>query len=751
MAFLRPLRHAAILAAVPLAALLAPRSLATQPPEPTWHVDAAPFRLVVTRGAAGVVAEAPWSATSSSLTYHLADGTPHALTSLVSQSPVSGGTAYTVATDEPGRTAVVTVRTNPTGVGVDVQLRPATGVGDIGESFASAAGEHFLGSGERGDYVDLLGQAPSLAVNYGCAYLATPFYASTAGYGVYVPGDARGRFAFPATGTPAAACSARHDLAGCALSPAPGRTQLCMQSNELSYDVFAGSFAAVSSAYAAVTGRPALPPVSEFGLIKWRDVVNGPGEILDDIQQLQSRGIPIAWVELDNPWEPGCVGRLTFDPARIPDPAGLIRQVHTLGVRFMLWVSPMATCWDAYPSGQTINAVTGGAYPEVNFENATALATFQQRLRALLALGVDGFKADRGADFDPGAVLNRYPLEYARAVMQVAPAAAAIFQTGVPGSQSVVPGVWAGDQPGAWIGLQRAIRMAQTAGVSGFPIWGSDTGGYSSVGETPDVFVRWAQLSAVSPVFEVGGIGENATFWQWGDATAELLRQAAVLHYELFPYLYGLAQAASQTGVPILRPLGYQFPSDRGSWSADLELMVGPSLLAAPVTASGTTPSVYLPPGAWVDLFAGSTVTGPSTGTRQTPLSQFPLYLRRGAIIPFDFRDPQLWPQPWGVDDLGHPGRAGWLYAPAPGRASAAGVGVVDEGGTITVAFTGSTRERELLLVGVRVRRASVPHVAAAALRSARAGWAISPASPFPGVVVKVAPGARTVTVQTAG
>ena len=64
------------------------------------------------------------------------------------------------------------------------------------------------------------------------------------------------------------------------------------------------------------------------------------------------------------------------------------------------------------------------------------------------------------------------------------------------------------------------------------------------------------------------------------------LRDAAVLHYELFPYLYGLLQARQ----PVLRPLGYGYPQTRASWAANYELLVGPDLLAAPVTGPGTTP-----------------------------------------------------------------------------------------------------------------------------------------------------------------
>ena len=167
------------------------------------------------------------------------------------------------------------------------------------------------------------------------------------------------------------------------------------------------------------------------------------------------------------------------------------------------------------------------------------------------------------------------------------------------------------------------------------------------------------------------------------------------------------------------------------------------------MTGPGTTPSVYLPRGRWIDLFAGTQVAGPSSFTRQTPLSEFPLYLRRGAAIRFDFRTPELWTKAWGVNDLGRTDRAGWLYSPAEGTAKTSGLTASLHDGTVTLTFSDTSREREVLLVGVKVAHASVPRArTAAVLRSAPSGWAPALGSPFPGTAVKIPAGARVVTLR---
>jgi alpha-D-xyloside xylohydrolase len=112
--------------------------------------------------------------------------------------------------------------------------------------------------------------------------------------------------------------------------------------------------------------------------------------------------------------------------------------------------------------------------------------------------------------------------------------------------------------------------------------------------------------------------GRPNTLKTLGQTAMDGLHDAAVLHYELFPYLYRLLQARQ----PVLRPLGYGYPADPGSWAATYELLVGPDLLSSPVTGPGTTPTVYLPPGRWIDLYGGVAIQGEAFTRRR--LAQFP-------------------------------------------------------------------------------------------------------------------------------
>ncbi|HKB94586.1 MAG TPA: hypothetical protein VKC62_10180, partial [Gaiellaceae bacterium] len=247
------------------------------------------------------------------------------------------------------------------------------------------------------------------------------------------------------------------------------------------------------------------------------------------------------------------------------------------------------------------------------------------------------------------------------------------------------------------------------------------------------------------------------TFWNYGQGTVDLFKAAATLHYEFVPYLYQLIRDAHATGIPVLRPPALEYPSQAVFWKDDYELLVGRDLLAAPVVQPAPAAiAVDLPPGTWVDLASGLRMAGPKSFSSVFPLSELPLYLRAGAVIPFAARTPAIWPAAWPVDALHLPGRGGWLYAPGAGLAEAAtpefgSFHATLKGRTITIDLHGAPRETQVELVGVDVASTSLGAASPsdAALQAVGQGWEHTQ-TPFPGVVLKLAPksGATSVMVM---
>ena len=106
------------------------------------------------------------------------------------------------------------------------------------------------------------------------------------------------------------------------------------------------------------------------------------------------------------------------------------------------------------------------------------------------------------------------------------------------------------------------------------------------------------------------------------------------LRYRMLPYIYGVMEEASRTGLPAMRPLMLEFPAEEGLHGRSDEFMFGPSLLVAPVLwPDQTSREVALPAGQWYDYWADSAMLGGSRTIRvSAPLDRLPLFVRAGAM-----------------------------------------------------------------------------------------------------------------------
>src|SRR5207237_939989 len=131
---------------------------------------------------------------SARLRYQLqSTGDQFSLTKVLSSS----GSSYRVATNEPGRTATVTVTRRSAGFHVSLRLRPEANVQQVYDAFDTSAGDHFLGGGERGDGVDLRGRILPVKVSNVCSYAPVPYFASSAGWGMRLATQNVAALAFP--------------------------------------------------------------------------------------------------------------------------------------------------------------------------------------------------------------------------------------------------------------------------------------------------------------------------------------------------------------------------------------------------------------------------------------------------------------------------------------------------------------------------------------------------------------------------
>ena len=193
------------------------------------------------------------------------------------------------------------------------------------------------------------------------------------------------------------------------------------------------------------------------------------------------------------------------------------------------------------------------------------------------------------------------------------------------------PVTWVGDQDHAWKveeeGIEEALRDILKSASLGYAVVGSDIGGYSGSDIPADLYIRWAQFSAFSPYYLLGGHGERR-LWMRTDQELTQIRRFTWLHSELVPYLYSLVYACHKGDLPPIRPTGNGF-----------DYLLGEDFYVAPIHTPSNTRVVTLPAGRWrAFLKDDEVIEGPKTFTRDFARDDFPVYVRDGAILPMNVR-----------------------------------------------------------------------------------------------------------------
>jgi alpha-D-xyloside xylohydrolase len=455
--------------------------------------------------------------------------------------------------------------------------------------------------------------------------------------------------------------------------------------------------------YTDLTGRPPVPPKWSFGLwLSSGGTYRTQAEVERLVAGASERRLPFDVVHVD-PWWMGWRRYCDFrwDRRSYPDPEGFIRGLHKRGLKLCLWEHPYISVEsDLFeygkrrgyflkgPDGKVLVIDYGlslAPRPDGLVRRATgadswnarvaiidltrpgARAWFQDLHRPLLRLGVDVFKTDFGEDVPAEAVFhdgrtgaelhNLYPLLYNQAVAQVTAeeggAGLVWSRSGTAGSQRFPVG-WSGDPAADWDSLAATIRGGLSAGMSGLAFWSNDIGGYRGK-PSPELYVRWAQFGLLCSHSRMHGDGPREP-WRFGPQAEAIVAKFVRLRYRLFPYIYSLAHDAARTGLPVLRALPLEFPGDPNAHGKDLEFMVGPWLLVAPVVDQSGERDVYLPfwneagqarerrgrkkgggecGGAeWIDFWTGRRYPAGRTLRTRSPLSRIPLFVRAGAILP---------------------------------------------------------------------------------------------------------------------
>jgi alpha-glucosidase (family GH31 glycosyl hydrolase) len=420
-----------------------------------------------------------------------------------------------------------------------------------------------------------------------------------------------------------------------------------------------------------ISGPAVMPPKWALGYMQSHRTLEDETQMVDIVNTFREKQIPVdAVIYLGTGFCPRGWNTpqpsFDFNPEVFKrEPAEVISDLHDRNVKVIVHIVP----WDRDKLPTLHGAIPPA--PEETLDESHIYNYWQQHT-GLVSAGIDAFWPDEGDWFDLFERIKRHQLYYQgplSSTPNVRPWS--LHRNGHQGIAQWGGWVWSGDTQSAWKTLEAQIAVGINHSLSISPYWGSDIGGfYPNPDKTGEMYARWFQFGAFCPSFRSHGrTWYTALPWGFGlsdmgvrepnnrnDTAAEgaerrspspesmnnpyvepVTRQYAELRYQLMPYTYTLCWEARQTGMPLMRALWLHYPEDEGARGIGDSYLWGRDMLIAPVYEEGATArEVYLPPGKWHDWWTNEILDGGRHITREVDLATMPIYVRAGAIIPFD-------------------------------------------------------------------------------------------------------------------
>jgi alpha-glucosidase len=408
--------------------------------------------------------------------------------------------------------------------------------------------------------------------------------------------------------------------------------------------------------YAAVTGHVPLPPKYVFGAWWSRYWPYSAAEFKTLVGEFREHDVPLDVLVVDMDWHlKGWTG-YTWDPNYFPDPARFLKWTATQGLEVPLNLHP-AQGVGKHEAGFADMCRALGLDPakteKIPFDctdRRFVEAYFEYLLRPLERQGVDFWWMDwqqgtktKLAGVDPLFWLNYlFWTDWERDPGSRQPRPLVFSRWGGLGNHRYPIG-FSGDTFSNWQSLAFQPYFTATAGNVLFGYWSHDIGGHLRGVVEPELYARWVQWGALSPVLRTHTTRNSDAerrLWAFERPYFQAMREAFQFRYALLPYIYTMARQTTDTTLPLCRPLYYEWPELSPAYAARDEYLFGDSFLVAPAVEpvdaeSGCTPvKLWLPPGTWRHWYTGREYRGARDDVLQTPLEEVPLLVRAPAIIP---------------------------------------------------------------------------------------------------------------------
>lgn len=156
-------------------------------------------------------------------------------------------------------------------------------------------------------------------------------------------------------------------------------------------------------------------------------------------------------------------------------------------------------------------------------------------------------------------------------------------------------GIWTGDNKSWWQHMLLNLKMLPSLNMTGILYTGADIGGFSQ-NATEDLMMRWIQLAMFSPLMRNHSEMHSREQEICRFDHVGKFRNFLEIRYGMIPYIYSEFMKAALNYDMYFQPLAFVYPEDDFTQQVEDQLMVGESLMMAPVYEQNATGRyVYLP------------------------------------------------------------------------------------------------------------------------------------------------------------
>jgi len=408
--------------------------------------------------------------------------------------------------------------------------------------------------------------------------------------------------------------------------------------DKIDYYIIAGtSMDKVISGYRELTGNAPMFSKKAYGYWQCKERYVSFDDLQQTIKTFRENKIPLDNIVQD--WQywgnNDYWSSMVFEPVHFPSPKENIKKIHDLNVDLMVSIWPaVGAKTDIYKDLDTngflidnFHFCGGKVYDAYNPE---ARKLYWNHIRKGLAdNGVDAYWMDGtevefvGVDdqamFESNILkskivaagpiakyLNTYSLVTTGGVYEGhreltnEKRVFILTRSAWAGQQRNAAATWSGDISASFPVLKNQIAAGINISMAGIPYWTHDIGAfhvYSSGGLYPlgiedkayqELFVRWYQFGAFTPLFRSHGTNAPREPWQLKKRNFlfyNALVKSTELRYQLLEYIYSNAWKITNEGFTMMRGLMMDFPEDINTKNINDQYMFGNAFLVKPVTS----------------------------------------------------------------------------------------------------------------------------------------------------------------------